>query len=75
MMPSLKRIEIIDDTCSDLSSNRAMWLVVGLLVFSWIHVIASFIFLRMNDDIGISDVGGNFALVIDVLNGYSSHVA
>ena len=51
-------------------------MIVGLLFFRGIHVVASSIFRRTNDDIDTSDVGGKFLLrsctYVMMLNGYST---
>jgi hypothetical protein len=59
ILPSLKRNEFVDDTCSDSSSNGCGWLL-DCLSSCGFHIVASCIFLWMNDDSDISYVGGKF---------------
>ena len=61
IMPSLKRNQFSDFAISDSSSNGCGWLL-NCLPSRGIHVLVSSIFLRTNNDISISDVGGKFLL-------------
>ena len=60
-MTGLKRNQLRDDASSDSLSNGCGWLL-DCLSSRGIHVVASSIFPRTNDDIDTSDVGGKFLL-------------